>query len=195
VKYISKNPGKLFEEDFKKSIPKDVYYLRLKDPAQSFNPNEESKLRFSLKNPYDALLFKDILMCLELKSTSQTSFSFETEAEYLKRKEDKKNKIQVKPNSKMIKYHQLLSLLETLKYKKIISGFIFNIRKENNLDKTYFLYVKEFNKFMNETTKVSINEKDIIQYGAIEVEGNLKRTRYQYNIEKMIEDIIHKYTE
>jgi len=139
-------------------------------------------------------MFKDIMFCLELKSKADTSFSFETETEYLKRKQDKKNKIPVKPNNKNIKYHQISSLSEVSQYNKIISGFIFNIRKENSSNKTYFLHIKDFNKFMNKTTKVSINEKDIIQYGAVEVEGNLKRTRYQYNINRMIEDIKEKYS-
>lgn len=128
-----------------------------------------SKLRFTPRQPFDAFCFySPCLYCWELKSTKGTSISF-------------------KGASPMIKKHQIKELTNASKYKNIIAGFIINFREPQN--KVYFLNIKNFNKFSSETTKKSINMKDIIQYGGIETEGRIKRVRYKYNIKKLIEDI------
>ena len=48
---MANNIGKKFENNWKASMPNDIFYYRLKDQAQSFGG--ASKLRFSLKNPCD----------------------------------------------------------------------------------------------------------------------------------------------
>ena len=53
---MANNIGKKFENNWKASMPNDIFYYRLKDQAQSFGG--ASKLRFSLKNPCDCFLFK-----------------------------------------------------------------------------------------------------------------------------------------
>lgn len=44
---MANNIGKKFENNWKASMPNDIFYYRLKDQAQSFGG--ASKLRFSLK--------------------------------------------------------------------------------------------------------------------------------------------------
>lgn len=160
---MAQNEGKKFEEDFKKSIPDSYYWIRLRDPAQSFGG--QNNLRFSLKNPYDLLIYTDgFLFPLELKSTKGTSFSF-------------------KGSSPMIKQQQIDDLTKAATYKGIIPGFIFNMRKYT---KTYFLHINNFNKFLSQTDKSSINQQDIIDFGGIEIVGKLKKVRYQYMIWELI---------
>ena len=73
---MANNIGKKFENNWKASMPNDIFYYRLKDQAQSFGG--ASKLRFSLKNPCDCFLFKSpTLFALELKSVGTSSISFE----------------------------------------------------------------------------------------------------------------------
>lgn len=159
-----KSEGKLFEQDFKNSIPKDIYLLRLVDPPSSWGDN--TNLRFSVHNPYDFLLYSvPNLFPMELKSTKGKSFSF-------------------KGTSPMIKKHQIEGLTEANKYDGVKAGFIFNFREPTQ--RTYFLHINNFNKFVEQTTKSSINEKDIQEYGAVLIEGNQKKVRWTWNIQELI---------
>lgn len=159
------NMGKQFEQQFRESIPSDLYYLRLKDPASSFGDN--TALRFSVTNPFDCLLFSSpYLFPIELKSTKGTSFSF-------------------KGSSPMIKKTQIEGLTHAVEYKNIIAGFIFNFREPTN--RVYFLHINNFNEFAESTTKSSINEKDIVASGAVEIESKLKKVKYTYHIKEFIE--------
>ena len=163
------NPGKNFENNFSKSVPDDIYCLRIKDSASSFSPN--SKSRFTSNNPFDFLVFYDgILFPLELKSTKYKSFSIQTS-------EEEKNK--------EIKYHQIQSLKEANKYENIISGFILDFRE----NKTYWIYIEDFLLFLKENNKKSINTSDIEKYNGIEISKKKLRINYRYDIKKMIIDI------
>ena len=50
------NAGKIFENEIKESIPSNIMYYRIKDPAQGFG--QGATTRFSLHNQCDALLYK-----------------------------------------------------------------------------------------------------------------------------------------
>lgn len=166
------NAGKIFETDFKNSVPKDCYYLRIKDPAQSFNQDTGSGLRFSLANPFDCILFnKSTLFTLELKSTKGTSLTFW--------KEGCKGTFNVKKN-------QIDGLLESSKYEGIVSGLIINFRKTNH---TYFIDINNFIKMIEKLEKKSFNEKDVIVNGAYLISQDKKRTRFSYDIESFIKDL------
>lgn len=56
---MARNAGKVFEDDFKASVPDDVYFVRLHDAALGFDVKHSTQ-RFSLKSPYDAILCKNI---------------------------------------------------------------------------------------------------------------------------------------
>jgi penicillin-binding protein-related factor A (putative recombinase) len=169
------NAGKNFEEQFKKSVPSDMYYFRIKDPPQSFNQNINSGLRFSPKNPFDSFIYSyPNLFVFELKSTKGTSFSFE--------------RFKNDGTSKMIKHHQINGLKEASEIYGIIAGIVFNFREvgKSKNNKLYFLPIHSFSEFMNDTDKKSINMKDIIKYGGIEIIGVLKRVKYNYQIGEFI---------
>ncbi len=72
----TKNPGKVFEDEFRDSVPKDAYFLRLHDSATGFDV-EKSAQRFSPKSPYDCIICREGQMwCFELKSTKGPSIQF-----------------------------------------------------------------------------------------------------------------------
>lgn len=71
-------------------------------------------------------------------------------------------------------------------FKNVVAGLIFNMREPTN--RTYFLSIEKFNKFVESTTKSSINEKDIIAAGAMEIDCRLKKVKYLYYIKEFIEN-------
>ena len=169
------NVGKIFENDWKNSIDKKlIYYFRLKDSPSSFGANNNN-VRFTLNNPYDSFLFYNChLFPMELKSTKDTSFSFQ------RTKQDK---------GKKIKLHQIEGLLEASKYQNIIAGFVFNFRKETD-NVCYWLDINNFILFMNSTTKGSINEKDIQEFGGIVVSNEKKKVHYRYAVQELLDGLI-----
>lgn len=169
---MSKNEGKKFEEDWRKSFEKiNAYFFRIKDSAASFNQGNSS---FTRSNPYDCFaLFDGCFFAMELKSTQGTSFSFETES--------------AGRGNKLIKLNQINGLHDVTKYQNAYAGFIFNFRNKNN--STYYLNIKNFINFYNNTNKFSINENDIIEYKGVLIESKLLKVRYRYNIEKLLRTI------
>jgi len=167
-----KNSGKVFEDEIKASIDMDrIYYYRLRDSASSFGGGNDS-LRFSIKNDYDCYMYlSPNFFPLELKSNQGTSFSIQ------KTKEEK---------GKDIKLNQIQGLTHASQYPDSYSGFLLNFR---SVEHTYWLDIRRFNEFNNVTDKKSINEKDVIEYGGLLVPQKLKKVRYKYDIDKMIEMI------
>lgn len=170
-----KNEGKIFEQCWKESVPKDIFYLRIKDTASSFGKSE-SYIRFTLPNPCDCLIFyKGILMPMELKSTKSKSFSVQKSND---------------SSSRMIKFKQTQSLFNMSKYKDVIPGYIFDFRESN----TYWLNISDFMEFLNNTNKCSINETDIITHNGIKIDKQLRKTKYSYNIESLLNSITKEVT-
>lgn len=165
MKIIAKNIGKVFEENFKKSVPKNVWYYRPPDSAQSFGSN--SNLRFSAKSPCDCFLFDgEKFYTLELKSVGTSSVSFERN----------------KGDNGVIHKHQIDKLLEFSKYKNIISGFLLDFRLS---DRTYFCNIEEFIKMIEHLDKKSFNEKDLFKWcKPIEIEKKKMKVNYKYNVKK-----------
>lgn len=169
---MSVNAGKLFEAQFKKSIPNNVLLIRLNDSAQAFKKSEYA--RFTPENPCDFLAydtFSHILYAIECKSTKYTSISFEDE-----------RPIKIK----MIHAHQIKSLTKFSEYDGVIGCFIFNFRdEENNMERTYYQDIKDFNKMINSFNKKSFNEIDLIKNGAIKINGNRKRLYYTWSLDEL----------
>lgn len=174
---MKKNYGKIFEESFKKSVPDSCLYYRLPDAAQSFGGS--NKLRFSIKNPFDCILyapFLGVLYALELKTVKGKSITFEID------KNDKKE----------IHLHQIEGLNKWAKYDGICAGFVIEFRE---LEKTVFLPIESFNKLVCIVGKKSFNFADIenssLPYSIIE--QTKLRTRYIYNIEKFLKESEEKH--
>ena len=177
--------GKDFEKAFANSAKEQgIFCYRLKDTDISFNNNGFSQ--FTPKNPCDYFLFgnveqkKGVLYVIECKSTKYMSMSIETEP---KRSSSAK---------KMIRNDQLQSLIKLSFYDGVRAGFVLNFRDEDrNLDDTYYMSIKDFVIFLDETQKKSINKMDCELRG-IKIESKIKRSHYGYNVEKMMEDIEQK---
>lgn len=171
------NSGKQFELDIKKSIPPDIFYYRISDSTGQFCGGDE--LRFSNKQPCDSFLFDckhKQFYALELKTTKGTSFSFE----------DIKKPIKY---SKEIHKHQILALLEFSKYENISCGFLFNFRKKDGTQITYFQYIEDFMDMVTSIRKKSFNENDLLNYHPIKIDGKKLRKNYRWNIEKLLSDL------
>lgn len=174
---MAKNEGKKFEEDIKSSAQsQNLWILRLNDTSLSWCHEKQS--RFTAENPYDFLVFeKPNLFCLELKSTKYKSISIQTDFD---------------ENGKMIKLHQINSLTQSSLKEGVFSGFIFNFRDEENINNssTYYLSIEKFNDFLTESGKKSINKLDVIQYNGIKLDQKIKRTRFSYDVKKMLLNIL-----
>jgi len=151
------NVGKNFENQFRKSVPKDVLYYRNKDTDLSWCGGNS---KFTPKSEFDCLLFDGYnLFILELKSTKESRISF--------------------GDNGMIKTHQIRSLNSYSHYKNCISGFIFNFRDNSNF--TCFLSVRDFDMITTDTEKKSVNIKEIAKY-CIPIDNKLLRIQYSYDI-------------
>lgn len=177
--FISKkNQGKIFEDNFKKSIPDYCWVKRLQDSVGTWGGN--SNLRFSNNNECDFLVFSKNthkLFAFELKSTEGTSLTFW--------REDFEEK--EKKQTFMIKKNQILGLAEMSKF-DIYAGFLINFRGEDN--NTYFIHINDFLNLTKDMDKKSVNERDILSIKNIKVENYKLKTNYRYNIDKLFCDIL-----
>ena len=156
------NPGKQFEENFKKSVPEDTYYLRLPDSSIGFDI-EHSTQRFALKSPYDAILYRRGRMyCLELKSVGKGAISYEG-------------------SSPKIKEHQIQELIKAAQY-GIVSGLVCNFR---NTENTYFLPIANFEFLRCKSKKKSFNENDIKGLSVLIPHRKL-RVNYRYDLTVLV---------
>ena len=169
------NSGKLFEQQFKKSVPEYCLLQRLNDSAQSFK--KSGFARFTPNNPCDFFMFDSksrTLYCIECKSTKYKSMGFED----INCEEEQ---------NKMIHKHQILSLIKFSGYVGVVGCFLFNFRDENNnMERTYFQDIDNFNKMCGSINKSSFNEMDLILNGAIKIEGNRKRLYYIWDIDGLL---------
>lgn len=174
-----KNEGKIFEQSFQESLEKEgLYVFRVKDSPSSFGGQTQSVVRFTLNNPYDFIMYHyPYYYALELKSTKSNALSFNIW--------DKKDTNYVK--TAMIKKHQIEGLSNADKHKGIIAGFVINFRNDNHNEKvkeqeTYFLSIANFNNFVHGTNKKSINKNDVISYGGLLIEQEIKKVKYNYKV-------------
>jgi len=161
-----KNTGKIFEDDFKASVPRDVYYLRLHDSSIGFDIAHSTQ-RFSLKSPYDAVLCKNGKMyALELKSHKGKSMSFG----------DKKDKV--------IKMRQVENLLAAKEVGGAVAGLILNF---SDYEETYFIDARKFYDFTQTCGKKSINLDNVREFG-IKIPCEKKKTHYRYDLNPILKN-------
>ena len=86
----------------------------------------------------------------------------------------------------MIRNNQIEGLQEASKH-NLVAGILVNFRNENN--DTFFILIDEFVDMMNSISKKSFNIKDLESIDATRVENTKKRTRYTYNIEKLVGEL------
>ena len=158
------NAGKLFEKDFKESVPDTCWIYRLRDNASSFANGDNT--RFTSSNICDFILFDDNsknLFLLECKSTKSTSIPLT-----------------------MLRENQIKGLLDANKH-NLIAGLLLNFRNENN--DTFFISIDRFIEMINKLGKKSLNVKDLENNNAVKIDNHKKRTRYKYDIYKLMGDL------
>jgi penicillin-binding protein-related factor A (putative recombinase) len=173
---MAKNEGKIFESIIKSSAPDYLKVTRIPDPPQSFTRRSDTK--FSKKNPYDFEAFDSvhrIQYSWELKSTSQKYLTYHTCEQD---EEDGK--------SANIQWHQIKGLTKASEYNNVIAGFLFNFRLDNGEQLLYFLNIKNFNKFRENTNKKSLNIVDVSLNGGITIDGKKLRVNYRWDLDEFL---------
>lgn len=161
-----KNRGKIFESNFKKSIPDKILYERFKDGTANFNGSENENVRFQAKNVCDCFLYDgSILLYLELKSHKGKSVPLSC-----------------------IRQNQVNELIRRQSFKNVISGFLIEFQ---DLERVFYINICDFMHFTENEERKSIPFDYCRDYG-IEVEVTKLRSNYRYNVEKMYEDIINR---
>ena len=161
------NYGKIFEKEFKESAQKQgIWIMRINDtyvPAKAIS--EDS---FIPQQPCDFIMHLDgTLWLLELKSTEKKYMTIERYG-----------------NRGMIKKHQYEQMFQKIgEHERAL--LILQFEREN----TYALKIEDFYRFLQDSTKNSINKLDIVQYGGIIIEQKLLRKNYCYNVKKLLTSI------
>lgn len=158
-------------------MPATCWLYRLRDNAASFAGGNNT--RFTSNNICDYIAFDDITRTLflwELKSTQGTSLTFWRED----------FEIKGKSQSFMVKKNQIIGLKEASKH-NLVAGFLINFRDLNN--DTFFILIDDFLDMTNGLNKKSFNIYDLKSHNAILVDSSKVRTRYTYNIDKLIKEI------
>lgn len=176
------NDGKRFEKCFQDSCPSYALVKRLNDNAASFSGG--NNVRFTSDNECDFIIFdtkRRNFVAVELKSTKEKSITFWHNDFDIKGKKQ----------SFMIRKCQILGLSKWARYEHTICGLIINFRELNN--RTFFVNIKDFMDYTDSLGKKSINFNDILKMNPIEIENELLRTNYRYDMDKLLSDMSAKY--
>lgn len=93
----------------------------------------------------------------------------------------------------MIHKHQINGLQEFSKIDYVVAGFLFNFRDEvNGSEKLYFQDIWDFYDMIEDLDKHSFNEKDLLKYSPISIEGKKKRVNQAWNMEKFLNEQEYK---
>ncbi len=153
--------GKRFENNFKKSVPSNIFFYRFKDGTASWDKG--SLTRFQQKNICDCMLFDGSRLYLfELKSIKGKSIPFSN-----------------------IRENQLKELSKAQKFKNIIAGIVIEF---NELDRAFFMCISDITDFMRIGSRKSIPIEYCVEKG-IEIEITKKRVNDSFNVRKLLNEI------
>lgn len=156
------NKGKNFEQNFRKSIPEDIFYYRLKDTASSYYGGNDN-LRFSQTNMCDSIMFDgNYLYLLELKNHKGKSLPFSC-----------------------IRENQIKELALNSLFKNIKSCIIINFEE---LEECYCLFIDDIEHFIRQGDRKSI-PVDYCRENGLKIEMVKLITNYKYNINKFLKGI------
>lgn len=163
-----KNLGKVFEQNFRKSIPDSdkIYYYRLKDSASSYYGGNQ-QLRFSQSNIADAFLFHvteyiNYLLILEFKNHKGKSLPINC-----------------------IRDNQLKEMVEASKKMDVIPLLVVFF---SDIERCFSLRIEDVNNYIKTSGRKSI-PLEYFEQTAIEIEVTKLRTNYKYNIEEWLNNI------
>ena len=155
------NSGKIFEQNFKASIPPDVFYYRLRDSPATFGNGEQT--RFSTSNMCDCILFgnRTLYLC-ELKSHQGKSIPFNC-----------------------IRENQIEQLTAAAKFPFIIPALVIFFP---DCEKCFAVHINDWNNLVDASKKKSANIAEIEQAG-FEIGVTKLKVNYKYDIQTMMKDL------
>ena len=162
------NSGKIFENNFRLSVPKYAFYYRFKDSASSYYGGNQF-LRFSNTNIADNLIFYDGKLYLnELKSHTGKSIPLDCI-------EGKKNKKE-----------QIRQLTEADEFDNVYSYIIVYF---SDIKRCFALNIKYYNFFKLDFPNKKSIPLDYFEKQAIELPITTIRTNFRVDIEKLFQII------
>lgn len=159
---MSKNAGKIFEEDFADSFPDTVFIYRLRDTSSSWQGAGNGKSRFTVKNICDFIAYSNIsntLLLLELKSFQGKSCPFSN-----------------------LKPHQVKSLYIEGQKDGVKAYFILNFR---DLEETYAIDAELIYQFWEKAERKSFSIDWCRENGTL-IEQEIKVTHFKYKVDKLL---------
>lgn len=162
-----KNCGKIFEEDFARSFPKEAFIYRLRDNVGAWNgqgigDNRDKGIRFTTTNICDFIAYSskaNKLLLLELKSFKGKSCPFSN-----------------------LKKHQV----EEMYIQGIKDGVeAYFILHFSNFSKTFGIKAELIYEFYKKSERKSFSYEWCKEQGVL-IEGRLKRTRWEYEVEELL---------
>ncbi|HBT65921.1 MAG TPA: hypothetical protein DEB10_14775 [Ruminococcaceae bacterium] len=159
------NSGKIFEKNFKASIPPDVFYYRLRDSTASFyGGGDGSNIRFQQSNMADCIIFgnRTLFIC-ELKSHKGKSIPFSC-----------------------IRENQIEQLTAAAKFPFIIPALVIFFP---DVERCFSVHINDWNNLVDASKKKSANIAEIEQAG-FEVRTRKLKTNFRYDVAKMIDDLM-----
>lgn len=155
------NSGKKFENNFRDSMPDDVFFYRFRDGTSSWEKGEMT--RFQQKNICDCMMHDGkYLYLLELKSHKGKSLPLSA-----------------------IRENQIKSLTDADKHKNIIAGLIVNF---SDIEETYFMDIKLAFKWFYNGVRKSIPLSEFRTY-CMPINAYKKKVNYRYAVEEFIKDV------
>ena len=154
------NNGKKFEESFKASVPKNVFYYRFKDGTASWDKGEAT--RFQAFNICDCMMFDKMtgLLLCELKSHAGKSIPFSC-----------------------IRDNQLKEMLQASEYQFVHPIFIINFR---DVEKTFAIDVIKVARFIESGERKSIPIDWLEENGDVIRQRKLQ-VNYRYDISEYLD--------
>lgn len=160
---MSKNIGKVFEDEFKSSVNNEHWYYRFKDGTAAYNRDIENKsIRFQPKNICDCqVMAKDKLFLIELKNTNGASLPFAN-----------------------LKANQVDGL-SSITHEKIKPYFVVCFRER---EKCYAVEARKIKEYIDGAFNKSIPIIWFITNG-LEIPMIKKKVRYKYDLEVLFREV------
>lgn len=162
--------GKKFEQNFKNSVPKDIFYYRFRDSASTYYGGN-SNLRFSNTNIADCLLFNGckLILC-ELKAHKGSSIPLDCII------------------GKKSKEKQINDLHQASLFKNV-NAYIICFFEDKEL--CYALPISKFVEFNENSDRKSV-PISYFQENGIEIKTKKLKTNYMFQLDNLIEIYITK---
>lgn len=155
---MAKNIGKVLEEEFKASIPREYFYYRLKDSSGAWSGGD--KTRFTPSNICDCIVFaNDKLYFIEIKNTMGTSLPFGN-----------------------IKKNQLEGMSK-INHEGIKAYFIICYRTK---EKCYAVEATKVKEFIEKSKRKSI-PVSFCEENGLEIKMQKKKVRYKLDLKELCE--------